>query len=96
VQGVCIVWWRRALRKDGSTLAQLHYDWRSGTTLLGALTAGRHTGLLALACIFSTLVVIDVSISPVDSFVGYANLIASPPGTVVKAIEHCHKCANRR
>lgn len=57
VQGVVICWWYRAFK--GSTLSRLHYDWRSGTTLRGALTAGRHTGLLALACLFSTLVVID-------------------------------------
>lgn len=57
LQGVVIAWWIRARR--GSTLAKLHHDWRSGTTLRGALTAGRHTGLLGLACIFSTLVVID-------------------------------------
>jgi hypothetical protein len=29
----------------GSTLAKMHYDWRSGTTLFGALTAGRNVGL---------------------------------------------------
>src|ERR1700753_1421525 len=53
IQGVVIAWWSRACR--GSTLAQLHHDWRSGTTLRGALTAGRHMGLLGLACIFSIL-----------------------------------------
>lgn len=57
MQGVVIAWWVRALR--GSTFSKLHHDWRSGTTLRGALTAGRHTGLLGLAYIFSTLVVID-------------------------------------
>ena len=43
----------------GSGLAKLHYDWRAGTTLRGAITSGRHLGLLGLACIFSTIVVID-------------------------------------
>ena len=57
MQGVVIAWWVRARR--GSTLTKLHHDWRSGTTLRGALTAGRHMGLLGLACILSTLVVID-------------------------------------
>ena len=33
IQGVVIAWWYRASR--GSTLAKLHHDWRSGTTLLG-------------------------------------------------------------
>lgn len=42
IQGVVIAWWYKALK--GSTLASLHWDWRSGTTLRGALTAGRHMG----------------------------------------------------
>lgn len=57
IQGVVVAWWYRAMR--GSTLADLHWDWRSGTTLRGAFTAGRHMGMLGLACIFSTIVVID-------------------------------------
>lgn len=57
VQGVVIAWWTRALR--GSTLSQLHWDWRSGHTLIGALTSGRQMGLIGLACILSTLVAID-------------------------------------
>lgn len=48
IQGVVIAWWSRALR--GSTLGKLHWDWRAGTTLRGALTSGRHMGLLGLAC----------------------------------------------
>ena len=39
-QGVAIAWWFRA--SHGSTLARLHHDWRSGTTIRGALTAGRY------------------------------------------------------
>ncbi|KAK3050521.1 hypothetical protein LTR09_008160 [Extremus antarcticus] len=57
IQGVVTCWWLRAPK--GSTLAKLHYDWRSGTTLRGAITAGRHLGLLGLATIFSTVVIID-------------------------------------
>ena len=57
IQGVIIAWWYRAI--SGSTLAKLHWDWRAGTTLVGALTSGRHIGLLGLACIASTFVVID-------------------------------------
>ena len=57
IQGVVIAWWVRALR--GSTIAKLHHDWRSGTTLRGAITAGRNIGLLGVATVFSTLVVID-------------------------------------
>lgn len=52
-----VAWWVRAGR--GSTLTRLHHDWRTGTTLRGVLTAGRHMGLLGLACIFSTLVMVD-------------------------------------
>ena len=33
LQGVVIAWWFRAIQ--GSTLAKLHWDWRSGTTLRG-------------------------------------------------------------
>lgn len=56
IQGVVIAWWYRA--SCGTTLAKLHYDWRAGTTLRGALTSGRHMGLLGVACILSTIVVI--------------------------------------
>ena len=57
IQGVVVSWWIGALR--GATLARLHNDWRSGTTLHGAITAGRQIGLLGLATIFSTVVVVD-------------------------------------
>lgn len=57
IQGVAIAWWLRASR--GSTIARLHADHRSGTSIRGALVSGRHMGLLGLACIFSTLVAID-------------------------------------
>lgn len=57
IQGVVIAWWYRASRN--SSLTKLHYDWRAGTTLRGALTSGRHIGLLGLACTASTLVVVD-------------------------------------
>lgn len=57
VQGVAIAWWSGALH--GSNIKQLHRSWRSGTTVGGAVIAGRHMGLLGLACIFSTLVAVD-------------------------------------
>jgi hypothetical protein len=57
LQGVVITWWNRALR--GSTIRRLHYDWRAGTTLRGALLSGRHMGLLGVACIASTFVAVD-------------------------------------
>ena len=57
VQGIVIAWWTRALR--GSTLSRLHWDWRSGSTLIGALTSGRRMGWFGLACIFSILVTVD-------------------------------------
>lgn len=57
IQGIVVAWWTRALR--GSTLSKLHWNWRSGTTLIGALTSGREMGWFGLACIFSTLVAID-------------------------------------
>ena len=57
-QGIAIAWWYRATYGT-STLARLHYDWRAGTTVLGAVTAGRNMGFLGLASIFSTLVAID-------------------------------------
>ena len=56
-QGVIIAWWFRASR--GATLGQLHYDWRAGTTVLGAISTGRNMGLIGLACLFSTLVAVD-------------------------------------
>jgi hypothetical protein len=67
--GVTIAWWVRAI--DGSTLAKLHYDWRSGTTLRGAILAGRHLGLLGLATIFSTIVIIGNTPSPYQSLWWY-------------------------
>jgi hypothetical protein len=56
-QGVAIAWWFSASR--GTSLRQLHTNWRAGTTFMGALIAGRNMGLIGLACIFSTLVAID-------------------------------------
>lgn len=55
VQGVITAWWLRAI--EGTTLSKLHWDWRAGTSLRGALTSGRHMGLLGLACVFSYVVV---------------------------------------
>ena len=56
-QGVIIAWWCRASR--GTTLRQLHRDWRAGMTILGALSNARNMGFIGLACILSTLVAID-------------------------------------
>ena len=39
-QGIAIAWWFRAAH--GSTLRKLHTDWRAGTTVLGAVAAGRN------------------------------------------------------
>ena len=55
--GLVTTWWLKALQ--GSTLAQLHWNWRAGTTVGGAIMAGRNMGLLGLACISSTLIAID-------------------------------------
>lgn len=76
IQGVVIAWWTRALR--GSSFERLHWDWRSGTTLIGAITSGSRIGMLGLACIASTLVFADgpllqrastTSLVPLDTFV---------------------------
>jgi hypothetical protein len=56
IQGIVIAWWVRALR--GSSLRKLHDDWRA-STITGALAAGRNIGLLGLATLFSTVVVVD-------------------------------------
>lgn len=37
IHGVVIAWWFRAYK--GSTLANLHHDWRSGTTFLGKVVS---------------------------------------------------------
>ena len=56
IQGVIITWWMRALR--GSTVKRLHEDWRAGTSIRGVITSSSF-GLLSLACLVSTIVVID-------------------------------------
>jgi hypothetical protein len=58
IQGVVVAWWIRAM-SGKATLRRLHHDWKSGTTLIGALTAGRNLGFLGIAMIFSTVVVMD-------------------------------------
>ena len=73
IQGVVIAWWHRALR--GTTLAQLHYDWRAGTTFPGALSSGRKIGLLGLACLASNFVVIDGPLLQRSSTVVIAPLV---------------------
>lgn len=44
IQGVAVTWWLRAAK--GSPLAKMHWDWRAGTSVRGALTAGRYMGIL--------------------------------------------------
>ena len=56
-QGFVVAWWFNASR--GTTVRQLQNGWRSGTTFFGAFVAGRHMGLIGMACIFSTIVAID-------------------------------------
>ena len=51
-----VAWWFRA--SNGTSLSKLHHDWRTGTSVLSALSSGRRIGLLGIACILSTLVVI--------------------------------------
>ncbi len=53
--GVVISWWIRSMK--GSTLANLHRDWRTGTKFHAAVLSGHRMGLLGLACIASTIVV---------------------------------------
>lgn len=62
VQGVVIAWWCRASRSEGATLEKLHYNWLAGSSFHRALMAGRNMGLIGLACIFSTIVVIGKSL----------------------------------
>jgi hypothetical protein len=57
VQGTVVTFWLRALK--GTTIAQLHRDWSYGLHVYKAICAGRNFSLVALACIFSTLVIID-------------------------------------
>ncbi|KAK5172819.1 uncharacterized protein LTR77_002939 [Saxophila tyrrhenica] len=57
VQGTVISWWRSAIR--GTSLGQLHRDWGMGLHVYKALAAGRHTNILAFACILATFVAID-------------------------------------
>lgn len=57
LHGVVITWWSRAIR--GSTLKKLHQDWKSGSSLYGAIASGGKIGLLGIATIFSTVVIVD-------------------------------------
>lgn len=63
IQGVAITWWIRATR--GSTVSELHWNWKAGTGIFGAIASGRKMGAIGLACVFSTLVVIDGPVSTV-------------------------------
>lgn len=57
IQGVLVTWWIGALK--GSSISNLHFNWRAGTSLYGAFIAGRRMGLIGIACIASTLVMLD-------------------------------------
>ena len=84
-QGVIVAWWERASR--GSTLRQLHLDWRAGTTLLGALSSGRHMGVIGLACVFSTLVAVDGPLLQKSTTVVSAQIDQAVPLNVTLAPE---------
>jgi hypothetical protein len=57
-EGLTTAWWSRALNSNVK-VADLHRNWKSGNSLLSAVTSGRHFNLIALAAIF-------VAISPVN------------------------------
>lgn len=56
VQGAVIAWWYRASHRDWITIENLHYNWRSGSSLHGALMAGRRMGIIGFACVLSFVV----------------------------------------
>lgn len=55
--GVRIRWWRRALL--GGTVRDLHNHWQHADSFWSALFSGQSFGLVALACIAVTVMVID-------------------------------------
>lgn len=61
IQGVAITWWKRATR--GSTVSELHRNWKAGTSMFGVIVSGRKMGAIGLACVFSSLVVMDGPVS---------------------------------
>lgn len=57
-QGVTAAWWIKALKSD-TRVSDLHQYWKTGNSLLAALTSGRSFNLVALASII-------VAISPIN------------------------------
>ena len=57
-EGVSVSWWCKALN-DGTTLADLHRIWDSGTSFAAALLCGRHVNLIAVASLL-------VALSPIN------------------------------
>ena len=55
--GLTISWWVRAV--NGTTYRRLDRDWRMGVGIWDAIIAGKHTNLIAAACIFTTLTAVD-------------------------------------
>ncbi len=75
-----VAWWYRALR--GSSLGALHHDYFSGTSLNHAITSifsTKRLSLLGLACIASTIVVIDGPLGQRSSTVDIATITTSIP-----------------
>lgn len=56
VQGIVVAWWIKALH--GSSVSELHYNWRAGASFHGALMAGRHMGWIGVASILSCIVIV--------------------------------------
>ena len=100
-QGVIIAWWSRAA--SGATLRRLHYDWRAGTTVLGALVAGREMGTVGLACVRGLCItpLWDSMMSVLDIDDLYANLkldlldFGSFRWTFAAKSYKCSICSNR-
>ncbi|KAF7184982.1 hypothetical protein HII31_13605 [Pseudocercospora fuligena] len=56
-EGATIAWWTAVLR--GGTINHLHQVWSQGVSVRAAAFSGRHSTLLAVACILTSAVVID-------------------------------------
>lgn len=56
-EAATIMWWTATFK--GGSIAHLHRVWAQGVSLRAATFSGRHVNLLAVACIFTSAVVID-------------------------------------
>jgi hypothetical protein len=56
-EGNTIVWWRRAL--FGGTVGDLYLQWAFGHSLWDSILSGRHTSLMSLAKVITTLAAIQ-------------------------------------